>query len=878
MRTLFAFILLASPALAQDLISEGAVRIVAHEVGVEIHDRIAATSVTQIFENLDQRQREGTYTFSVPPGASIVEFQMWIDGRIMKGEMIDRKKAEEVYRSIVERKKDPGILDHVRDNTWRVRVFPIPPVGGQVKFLTRYVEVLPCLSGQISYTLPCSIPEERAQKMDLFAIHMDVHSSAPVSKIEGAGMSVVRKSPTQFSAKGDRTNIAFDRDLVLRYEARPAGQDLVLMAHRAAKNDGSFLLSVSPDLVNAAADRVPREVIYLLDASGSMEDKLFRRLAASIAEGLRELGPKDRFNVLAFNTEITRFQKNSLDPTPANLKGAASFLDKLRPQGRTDLAKALLDVASAKATTPRMVFVVSDGSASAGCLDPGTIVKEAMKALDADTVVYGIQVGQAGDRTLETLARRSGGECVAADENGIEKMLRAAQKRFARPVLTNVRFEFGGADVYAVHTPRLQFADEPILVAGRYRAAGSHEVTMTGRMGDHDVIVTRVLEFPERHDGWSSAAYVWAGRQISSLLDEAFLSGETEAIRGAVAALSREHRIMTPYTAFLVLETDQMYAQFGLERTVAESRPLFAPPRKGKGLKNDDGAHGLPEPLIKLVDLYAASADSSLLESLRWLAANAKQFSPFKEGDFTLSGVGVSALALQALEVSGAYGLSDEDRRRFEEAMKEMLASLKKAQGRNGQIGETICDHVFAAEALARLLRWHPELLGTKEMLQKAVSYLSDQPGLLEKRGIAALAAPAIMLAKELRLEVDQATIKLLEKSVDGATDAVYLRAQMALDPYLARDARVIAAARRLVEKGPVDPVSAYLGTEALYGWRGEASSEWKSWQQKMETFKRTTDGGNAWTPRGRKEEARAACTAFRTLALEESNIPLQKR
>src|SRR5262245_55354502 len=122
MRTLLALVLLASPALAQDLISSGHVWTVAHEVGVAIHDRVAATPVTQVFENLDQVEREGTYHFAVPPGAAIVEFQMWINGRIMKGEMVDRKRAEEIYRSIVDRKKDPGIVDHVRDNIWRVRV------------------------------------------------------------------------------------------------------------------------------------------------------------------------------------------------------------------------------------------------------------------------------------------------------------------------------------------------------------------------------------------------------------------------------------------------------------------------------------------------------------------------------------------------------------------------------------------------------------------------------------------------------------------------------------------------------------------------------------------------------------------------------------
>ncbi|MBI3857337.1 MAG: hypothetical protein HY293_16745, partial [Planctomycetes bacterium] len=165
-----------------------------------------------------------------------------------------------------------------------------------------------------------------------------------------------------------------------------------------------------------------------------------------------------------------------------------------------------------------------------------------------------------------------------------------------------------------------------------------------------------------------------------------------------------------------------------------------------------------------------------------------------------------------------------------------------------------------------------------REALQKAVSWISDQPGLPEKKGVAALAAPAIMLAKELLIEVDLATIKLLEKSVEGAPDAVYLRAQMALDPYLGRSDRVCAAARRVAEKGPSDPVSAYLGGAALYAWRGESSIEWRAWHQKMDVYRKTTEGGGAWQPRGRKEEERAGITAFRTLALEESNLAVQKR
>src|SRR6185436_15625692 len=98
--------------------------------------------------------------------------------------------------------------------------------------------------------------------------------------------------------------------------------------------------------------------------------------------------------------------------TAATLKAAAAFLEKLRPQGRTDLGKALAELAAQKPSTARMVFLISDGSVSAGCLDPATIVREAVESLGQDTVLYGVQVGATADRTLETLAHRTGGECV----------------------------------------------------------------------------------------------------------------------------------------------------------------------------------------------------------------------------------------------------------------------------------------------------------------------------------------------------------------------------------------------------------------------------------------------------------------------------------
>src|SRR6516225_4008570 len=118
MRSVLTWLALASPALAQELVGEGDLRIQRHEVVAEIHDRVALTTVTQVFVNHGSPPREGTYLFPVPMGASIIDFEMWSNGQTMKGEMVDREAAEAVYQKIVARAKDPGILDQVSDGVW----------------------------------------------------------------------------------------------------------------------------------------------------------------------------------------------------------------------------------------------------------------------------------------------------------------------------------------------------------------------------------------------------------------------------------------------------------------------------------------------------------------------------------------------------------------------------------------------------------------------------------------------------------------------------------------------------------------------------------------------------------------------------------------
>src|SRR5882724_3669936 len=100
-----------------------------HQVQINIEDQVAVTRVEQVFRNHTDRQLEATYVFPVPKGASVRKFSMWVDGKEVPGELVEAKKAREIYTSIVQRTQDPGLLEYLDNNLLRLRVFPVPPKG-----------------------------------------------------------------------------------------------------------------------------------------------------------------------------------------------------------------------------------------------------------------------------------------------------------------------------------------------------------------------------------------------------------------------------------------------------------------------------------------------------------------------------------------------------------------------------------------------------------------------------------------------------------------------------------------------------------------------------------------------------------------------------
>src|SRR5215472_4438992 len=153
-----------------------------HKVSITIDDQLAVTKVEQTFRNHTDRQLEATYVFPVPKGASVDRFSMWVDGKETKGELVEAKKAREIYTSIVRRTQDPGLLEYMGSNLLRLRVFPVPARGDQ-KVALSFTAVAPKEGKLVEYVYPLKTDGKAIETLERFSIQATVKSQHGLTNV-----------------------------------------------------------------------------------------------------------------------------------------------------------------------------------------------------------------------------------------------------------------------------------------------------------------------------------------------------------------------------------------------------------------------------------------------------------------------------------------------------------------------------------------------------------------------------------------------------------------------------------------------------------------------------------------------------------------------
>jgi Ca-activated chloride channel family protein len=650
MRTLIAFLALASVASAGDLIPTdpryGPLRVASHKVDVQIDNQIALTRVEQVFANDHPATLEAHYTFPVPAGASIIDFSMTVNGKLVRGELLEKEKARDIYENIVRKSKDPGLLEHVGSNLFRVRVFPIL-ANTQQKIELTYLQRLTVEGNAVRFVYPLLCPGgAKTTKADDFDFRWRLASAVPIKDVVCSThpANIARQAEEAAEVKYSGHQIDLSKDLEISYRIERASSGLDLVAHRPKKGEeGTFMALLTPQL---RVQRLPKDVTFVFDTSGSMEGPRLKQAKAALKFCLAKLQPEDRFNVLSFASVVTSFENEHLAATEEAKARAARFVDAFDASGGTNIHGALLRALEHKSAEgrPHQIVFLTDGEPTTGETRPAEIVRAVAAANRTGVRIYAFGVG--GDLNkglLEDLAEATRGVAeFVSDQENIEVKMSRLQTKIGTPVISDLSIDWGQAEVSAIYpkTPGDLFAGTQLFVVGKYRKAGTFEVTLKGRAGTQAVELRQKVTFPEQIDVSPGVPYLWAMRKVAGLLDEIRRDGQNPELVREVIALAKEHRLATPYTSFLVLESEAAYDQQGLDRKGNKFQPptptVQAPETRqfGRPALAKDEPRRDQEPSVFAPELKASDHNESAdAEDYHQMKGDSKDFQSHVKGE-----------------------------------------------------------------------------------------------------------------------------------------------------------------------------------------------------------------------------------------------------
>ncbi len=552
----------------------GVLQIQEHDVHVTINNGIAVTQVTQVFHNMEKRQVEALYTFPVPRGASVANFSMWINGKEMVGEVLEKKRAREIYDSYKQTRRDPGLLEQVDYRTFEMRIFPIAPESDQKVQLTYYQE-LDYDHDWATYVYPLATvtrPTVDARTHGKFAITVDVKSPMPIAALEspshGEALAVAKHSPSYWQANLETNGGSLARDIVLAHRiARPqTGLDLV--TSKQPNQDGFFCLMLTTG-EELGQSQESMDYVFVLDTSGSMADQGKLLVSKdSVAAFLNELGESDRFEVMTFNVKPD-LAFNQLRPaTPENRVAALEYLSQQQARGGTVLQPAIATAYKyAAADRPLNVVILSDGLTEQ---QERRILLEQIQKRPGNTRVFCIGVGNDVNRPLlEQLAEDSGGlAAFLSSGDNFPRQARAFRQKLQRPFATNLEIRINGVEVSDLEPKQLPnlYSGAPVRLYGRYRGTGTADVTVRGSIRGQEFKQTAKLEFPKTDLANPEIDRLWAWHRIQRLLKDADRQGDRSPAINEIVQLGEDFSIATEYTSFIVLENDAEYQRWKIAR------------------------------------------------------------------------------------------------------------------------------------------------------------------------------------------------------------------------------------------------------------------------------------------------------------------------
>ncbi|MBI2252616.1 MAG: VWA domain-containing protein [Armatimonadetes bacterium] len=525
-----------------------------HRVEIKVKDQVCVTEIDQVFINENNRDLEGTYIFPLPENSAISEFSMDVDGKMLKGKILDKAEARRIYEEIVRRKKDPAILEYLGRNIFQAKIYPIP-AKGEKHIKLKYNELIKVEEGLGKIVYPLSTEKFSLKPLNELVITINIHSSIPIKSIYSPthDLSFRRIDDYNLKASFEQSKVKPDKDLIIYYTLSNKDFGVNLISYREnLKNPGYFLLLVAPKEKFSQEEVLSKEIVFVLDTSGSMadEDKIFYAKRA-LNFCLANLDKKDYFNLINFNDEVELFSKENLIAAPLNINKAKNFIQDLKPSGGTNINQALIKALElfSKNSYPKYLIFLTDGLPTVGITSVNQILED-LKQKNKNTHLFTFGVGyDVNTNLLDQLGSQNHGiaEYVKGKEE-IEQKLSSFYRKISRPVMTNLKLDFQGIKASMLYPKEISdlFSGTQLVLLGRYEGSGETKITLSGKRGNSLENFEYPVNFAKFNQENNYIAHLWAIRRIGYLIETLKTKGENKELINEIIDLSKKYGIITP--------------------------------------------------------------------------------------------------------------------------------------------------------------------------------------------------------------------------------------------------------------------------------------------------------------------------------------------
>jgi len=546
------------------------------DVSFDVSGIIARATVKQRFRNTGSMWAEGIYVFPLPENAAVDHFRLHIGERLIEGQIQERALAKKTYEAAKNQGRQAGLVEQQRANVFTTSLANIAP-GEEIIVDIEYQQTLDYKDGSYRLRFPMVIgprfntinnsPDRHAKDTDVSTVtaetsvnpvylHVSLDAGVPLEKLESTYHDIdIKQTDThRYSIALVTEKVFADRDFELVWSPGLSQQPQSVVFTEQHQGYEYALLSVLPPRLDSLGQQLlPRDVVFILDVSGSMNGTSIEQARTSLIQALDRLEPQDSFNIIWFNDRTERLYPRTMPASADNIRYASRIVDKLQADGGTVMQPALALALSEQPglSRVRQIIFLTDGN-----VDNEQELFGLIKEHLGDNRLFTVGIGSAPNSYFMRKTARAGRGTFTHISNidEVQQKTNALLGKLEYPALVNIDMSIEGLDVEAFPQPISDlYLGEPLTVLIRGRQLGNI-ITLYGDFGESSWQQKIELVDGMDHPGIRTA---WARNKIESLLEQHHDSTTVEQrdeLKNQVVQTSIDHHLVSRFTSLVAVD------------------------------------------------------------------------------------------------------------------------------------------------------------------------------------------------------------------------------------------------------------------------------------------------------------------------------------